>query len=477
MTEQLSIAIDSIIWQPNIYPRGKWNSHTIEMYADAIRAGAKFPPIALQEGTNVLLDGKHRLEAHKLYAEMYQAKNGSDDTEWPEPAQEIDAEYHVIPDGVPVKLYCASLSTKHGDRIAPADRKALAREIYEENPDFTLEVLGKYLGVHYSTAGSYVKDILGKRKEEQQATIARLDAIGWTQREIGEKVKITQPAVNQFLISFLDHKKLIKNQLTEGIPHADLAQRSNLHLPLVWSMALESLDDAQRMSKLSINVQPYDVWTFSSCHDLFGNQHPGRIPGQLIAHVLYFYTNQGDTVIDPMVGSGTTIDVCMVMGRKCYGYDIDSRHERPDVIAHNIAKDGWPDRVKKADLIFWDPPYFDKMDSSRIGADGYIDGSISKLPRQEYLDFFSTALAEAKSKVKKGTRLAFLMSDWNDNDGEKEGIFVWDYANLIQGAGWTLKRHIQTPLSTQQVHGDIVKKFRVSRKLARLERYLLIAEA
>jgi hypothetical protein len=32
-------------------------------------------------------------------------------------------------------------------------------------------------------------------------------------------------------------------------------------------------------------------------------------------------------------------------------------------------------------------------------------------------------------------------------------------------------------LSTQQVHPDIVNKFRESRRLARLERYLLIAEA
>ena len=38
-------------------------------------------------------------------------------------------------------------------------------------------------------------------------------------------------------------------------------------------------------------------------------------------------------------------------------------------------------------------------------------------------------------------------------------------------------RHIQAPLSTQQVHPDIVNKFRASRRLARLERYLLIVEA
>ena len=31
---------------------------------------------------------------------------------------------------------------------------------------------------------------------------------------------------------------------------------------------------------------------------------PGRIPGELIAHVLYFFTKPGDVIVDPMVGSG-----------------------------------------------------------------------------------------------------------------------------------------------------------------------------
>jgi DNA modification methylase len=230
------------------------------------------------------------------------------------------------------------------------------------------------------------------------------------------------------------------------------------------------------MDNLDITIQPYDVWNFHKCDDLFGRKHPGRIPGQLIAHVLYFFTEQGDMVIDPMSGGGTTQDVCLAMGRQCYAFDIDGRHGRKDVIAHNLAIDGWHDRVKKADLIFWDPPYFDKMDKANIGEDGYIEGSISAMNREQYLDFFSDSLSKAYDLVKPGTRIAFLMSDWDDSDGEREGIFVWDYARILQDTGWNLIRHIQVPLSTQQVHPDIVNKFRKSRRLARLERYVLVGE-
>lgn len=309
-------------------------------------------------------------------------------------------------------------------------------------------------------------------------TAYRLHRLGWTQQEIGDTVGVSQSTyAEEYLSEFPGLEIPIKKLLSEGIPPLEVAERYNMPLILVWAISLAGLTDAQRMAKLNINVQPYDVWHFTKCHELFGSEHPGRIPGDLVAHVLYFFTEPGDTVVDPMAGSGTTQDVCLAMGRKCYAYDIDDRHGRPDTISHNIAEDGWPDRVKKADLIFWDPPYFHKMDKLNIGDDGYIEGSISGLERADYLTFFGQRLAEARAMVRKGTRLAFLMSDWDDDTGAREGIFLWDYANILDAAGWKLRRHIQTPLSTQQVHPDIVNKFRASRRLARLERYLLVAEA
>jgi DNA modification methylase len=258
------------------------------------------------------------------------------------------------------------------------------------------------------------------------------------------------------------------------MPAEEVAAANYTTLQYAWSVALEDKPDIEKLAALDIKVQPYDVWNFSGCNDLFGDSYPGRIPGELVAHVLYFYTKPGDFVIDPMLGSGTTADVCLVMGRKCYGYDIENRCNRADSIEHDLAKKGWHERATKAKLIFWDPPYFDKKDDTKE-KDGYGEGSVSKLPRQEYLAFFKKALKGACDTVKKGTRLAFLMSDWNDNEGKQDGLFVWDYSKLLQGAGWNIERHIQVPLSTQQVHPDIVVKFRESRKLARLGRYLLIA--
>jgi hypothetical protein len=35
------------------------------------------------------------------------------------------------------------------------------------------------------------------------------------------------------------------------------------------------------------------------CDTRFGDEWPGRIPAQLVAHILYFFSEPGDLVLDP----------------------------------------------------------------------------------------------------------------------------------------------------------------------------------
>ena len=478
MTESQALAISEIVWDPKVYPRAKWSTATIERYAEAMQAGDTFPPLILEEGTNRLLDGKHRLEA---YRKVYEARQqpALDEAGIVADACKVPVEWHVIPDGISPKRYAARMSARHGDRMSNADLKALALEECEADPKgFDVKAFMKDMGIGERTVYDWVGHILSRDREERQAKVLRLSMLGWTQQEIATLLDVARTTVTADVKNCESAKTDIQRLATDRVERHEIARRFSLAPALIEAITLDGLDDEQRMKKLGIKVQPYDVWHFTDCHDLMGDAHPGRIPGQLIAHVLYFYTQPGDLIIDPMAGSGTTLDACLLMGRKARGYDIDSRHDRVDIEQHNIADGGWPDIIEKADLIFWDPPYFDKMDSSQIGEDGYIDGSISKLPRDDYLAFFDQAFKEARERVKPGAHLAFLMSDWNPDPGETtEGIYQWHYADLLRDNGWRLGQPIQAPLSTQQVHPDIVNKFRESRRLARLGRYLLIAEA
>src|SRR6266516_2989019 len=53
--------------------------------------------------------------------------------------------------------------------------------------------------------------------------------------------------------------------------------------------------------------------------------HPyaAKCPPQLVRYGLRYYSRAGDTVLDPMVGSGTTLAEARRLGRNAIGYDID----------------------------------------------------------------------------------------------------------------------------------------------------------
>lgn len=306
----------------------------------------------------------------------------------------------------------------------------------------------------------------------------RLFLLGWSRNEIAVHLGIKLEEVDSYIRSVESEVSRIRAALDDGQPKAEVAAWAKLPVHLVWAIWLNGRDDAERLKLLKINLRPYDVWNFTSCHTLMGTAHPGRIPGELVSHVLYFFTEPGDLVVDPMVGSGTTLDACLLMGRRCRGYDIDLRHGRVDIEHHDLS-DGWPETVKGASLVFWDPPYFSKMDRSNIGKNGYIEGSISGMAPAEYLSWLEDRFKELYALTRPGTKLAFLMSDWDPENAKKfnnsPGIYVWDYSDRLRKAGWKLLRQIQCPLSTQQIHPGIIIKFRESKRLARLVRYLIVA--
>ncbi|MGD9160441.1 MAG: hypothetical protein PVG39_18640 [Desulfobacteraceae bacterium] len=43
-------------------------------------------------------------------------------------------------------------------------------------------------------------------------------------------------------------------------------------------------------------------------------------PAQLIAHILYYFSKQGDLVIDPMADGGEVADTCLAFNRRCWSF-------------------------------------------------------------------------------------------------------------------------------------------------------------
>lgn len=470
-----TIDLTDVVFDEEIYPRSSWNKDTVQTYVERLMAGDEPPPIKVEEDTNRLLDGKHRVEAKAAYLRWWDTKATDEEKEvFPEPTNQIAVEYEEIPEGMPPKLWCAGYNRDHGDRLSKSDACALARELYQENARISQALIGQQVGRAQGTISGWLSDLTARENQKREWSIEILRRLGWTQAEIGEAVGLKQNSVSEKLSEISESIKPIKTQLAKTRQIEEVAEAYNMPMILATAIDLDRVrDDADRLKQLGVTIRPHDAWGFNGHRELFGFEYPGRIPGDLVCNVLYFYTEQNALVLDPMAGSGTTADACLVMDRRCYCYDVENKYDRPEIRHHDMMKNGWPARTENADLIFWDPPYFWKMDETRV-KEGYGEQSISRLDRDAYLAFFQKAFKAACESTKKHCTLALLMADWYDYDDPSRSIFLWDYATRLAKAGWTLERQIQIP-QANHLYPHVYEAFCRDRKLASVARYLLIA--
>lgn len=64
-----------------------------------------------------------------------------------------------------------------------------------------------------------------------------------------------------------------------------------------------------------------------------GGIHPSRKPIRLINELIELFTNKDDLIVDPFLGSGTTLIAADKLGRRCIGAELD-----PDYCAHIIRR-------------------------------------------------------------------------------------------------------------------------------------------
>ena len=446
------LPIKDIVKDEDIYPRRTESPKTIEAYTEALKAGAKFPPILVQRISTkdgkeytVFLDGLHRAKAYektgrKSIEAEYWKKEVLNREEWLTRLQ----------------LESAKRNAAHGDRLGTEDKKYQARKICEKNPDITEQEIADALGVSRQTVGNWVTDIKLMQKAEREAIVHKLNLLGWTQEEIGKIIDKSQDRVSQILREMPELANLVKTLLDRGESVEKVAEKLKIDLTLAWALVLNGKDDMERFSQFGEgeyqNEGPhiYNVWNFTGRDPRLGLEVPGNIPGQIVMNVLYYYTKQGNLTVDPMAGGGSTIDACLVMGRKCRAYDINPHEDRNDIVKHNIMS-GYPKECKECDFIFLDPPYW----NLQVGK--YAKESISEVSLEEWLHFMKKLVKDSYETVKKGGHVALIVEAMVDERGTREfHDLPFMCMKFFEEAGFKEIHRVSVPVSTQvKSHHDV----------------------
>jgi len=159
--------------------------------------------------------------------------------------------------------------------------------------------------------------------------------------------------------------------------------------------------------KPPLTLQTTTMWDYPSQHygeGMQGNKdYVGATPSYVIWNLLQRYTRPGDVVMDPMCGSGTTLDVCADTAREGIGFDLAP--SRSDIKQADARK--LPQETASVDFAFVDPPY-----STHVKYSGHKQ-CIGELSAQEdgYYKAMGQVIEEMHRVLKKNRYMALYVSD------------------------------------------------------------------
>jgi len=339
------IKIDDVQFIKDVYPRRDYNRETVNKYRMNVD---NLPPIDVTKDGLILVDGYHRIIAHRL--EKRDVINAN--------LLDINKEN--------ILWEATKRNSRHGQQLETSEKSKLAK-IFYNNGHNKLDEIAVTLAVSKRSIEKWTRELRDKEDDERNQQILELYLQCKTQQEIADEIHNDQGLISKIL-------KNMQNRIF-----------TEIHNSPPDSLQIENL------------------WNFSRCDNRYGTpKYPGRMPGQIVENLLWYYTEPFDIVVDPMVGGGTTIDVCKEMYRRCIAYDIKPLNHK--IQKNNILK-GIPAK-KKAKLIILDPPYsFQKKGEYTDNPD---DLSNMNLPK--FSESIETIVKYCKSVLEKNGYIAFIIS-------------------------------------------------------------------
>lgn len=389
-----TIPISEIIIDEEEYPRDHIDNQTVELYSLSLDS---LPPIKLRKNKH-LVDGRHRILAHKLRK-----------------VEEIKFVYDG--DGSKEILFQAIVNnSRHGKSLTRREKQHCAIKLRKGGWD--QRVIAGALSVSQTTISLWLKDTETIRRIETRQKVTDLFLGNKSERDIAKKIKKSPSTTHQLLGN-------IRSNITHEMP---------------------SRPD---------NLQVFNVWNFPVRDPLLGLSHPGMIPGQIMEHLMHYFTEPFDLVVDPMAGGGSTIDACKKWSRKYLAYDLEPK--RDDITQNDVTK-RYPIECQYAKLFFLDPPYFDMVFK-------HLFKSLSG-----YRSFIHLLARNTQDIMRKGSICAVLMEDFT----EKELVLSGEIFCTFAKTGLTPIYSVSIPQPRQLNSPQVLKKMQEEKKMMGMSRILWI---
>ena len=222
-------------------------------------------------------------------------------------------------------------------------------------------------------------------------------------------------------INHEDYEKLKeqRNQSFNGMSASEWAKHSRS----VWK-DLPSLKEDSRLKKMVI------------------------LPVELIDRIVNIYSKEEDKVLDPFMGSGTTVISAIRNNRFCYGFEIDYK-------VHKIASDNIENSlnllvnggysIRNVDCVqglnsIEDETIQLTITSPSIPSNKYADdyeGEFDKLPYDPYMERMSYVMNELYRVTKVGGYVAFVVTDYRNIKYDEPYVELHsDIARVGKNAGF-----------------------------------------
>ncbi len=206
---------------------------------------------------------------------------------------------------------------------------------------------------------------LNKKYKSSKDRLAEEEYLNWTYEWLDECVRVLKPTGALFLhniprwltycSAFLNDKMYFQHWISWDAPSAPMGKSLQpAHYGILYytkeprhSKYKEIRYPHKRCRKKKCNhllkdyggkkasVHPYgplvsDVWTdiHRIKHRRSRDEHPCQLPIHLVERIVLMASEEGDTILDPFLGTGTTAIAAKKLGRKYIGIELDpSYHE------------------------------------------------------------------------------------------------------------------------------------------------------